>query len=104
MEDIRAIYKIPKALDRGLDDDELDQSAIGPEALGVSENRRDALLAMLADEGHVGGVTVRHYPDRPQPVVIIESPRVTLRGLEYLQENSLMRRAADIARGIASAM
>lgn len=79
MEDIRAIYKIPKALDRGLDDDELDQSAIGPEALGVSENRRDALLAMLADEGHVGGVTVRRCLDRPQPVVIIESPRVTLR-------------------------
>ncbi len=51
MEDIRAIYKIPKALDRGLDDDELDQSAIDPEALGVSENHRDAFLAMLADEG-----------------------------------------------------
>ncbi len=104
MEDFRAIYKILKALDRGLDDDELDQEAIGPEALGVSENRRDALLAMLADEGHVGGVTVRRCLDRPQPVVIIESPRVTLRGLEYLQENSLMRRAADIARDIASAM
>jgi hypothetical protein len=104
MEDFRAIYKILKVLDRGLDDDEFDQETIGPEALGVSENRRDALLAMLADEGYVSGVTVRHYLDRPQPVVIIESPRVTLRGLEYLQENSLMRRAADIARGIASAM
>ena len=91
MEDIRAIYKILKALDRGLDDDELDQSVIGPEALSVSEE-------------HVGGVTVRRCLDRPQPVVIIESPRVTLRGLEYLQENSLMRRAADIARDIASAM
>ena len=104
MEDFGAIYKILKTLDRGLDGDEFDQNDIGPEALGVSENRRDALLAMLADEGHVGGVTVRRCLDRPQPVVIIESPRVTLRGLEYLQENSLMRRAADIARGIASAM
>ncbi len=31
----------------------------------------------------------------------IVAPRITLKGLEYLQENPLMEKAADLAKGIA---
>ena len=29
------------------------------------------------------------------------TPRITLKGLEYLQENSLMKKAAELAKGVA---
>lgn len=36
--------------------------------------------------------------------VSLSSPRITLRGLEYLEENSLMRKAAALAKGIAEVL
>ena len=33
------------------------------------------------------------------PKVALTRPELTLKGLEYLEENSLMRKAADLAKG-----
>ena len=38
--------------------------------------------------------------DCKYPRVALTRPEITLKGLEYLEENSLMRRAADMAKGI----
>lgn len=34
------------------------------------------------------------------PRVVLTRPELTLKGLEYLEENSLMRKAADLAKEI----
>lgn len=34
------------------------------------------------------------------PRVVLTRPELTLKGLEYLEENSLMRNAADLAKEI----
>lgn len=101
MEDFRATYRILKALRDAMDTGEPDMSVLTPEALDVSEARLNALWAMLADNGYVGGVHVGRYVSDPAPRVSLSRPEITLKGLEYLEENSLMRKAASLARGVA---
>lgn len=102
MKEFSVIYKILKALRDAMDRDEFDALQLDPEALGVSENRRNALLAMIQKEGYVEGLRLVQYDGMNASKVLMKlsHPRITLKGLEYLEENSFMRRAADIAKGI----
>ena len=100
MDNFRAIYRILRALEASLDYDEPTADAFSADALGVSENRRDNLLWMMQRDGYVDGVTRSDYFDGTHRIDA-SGMRITIRGLEYLHENSMMARAANAARGIA---
>ena len=89
MDNFKVIYRILHYLEKAMDLDELDRSRLTPEALGVTERRWLALWEMLANSTD-GDCSISFC-----------NPRITLRGLEYLQENSLMKKAAQLAKGIA---
>jgi len=55
-------------------------------------------MAMLQDAGYVEGV---HYiKSMGMKGIKLTDVRITLKGLEYLEENSFMKKAANIAKGI----
>lgn len=96
MGDFNTIYKVLAALKASMDYDEFDCSRlISAEKLNVSEPRRRELLRMLSQAGYITGVIFAGD-------VMMNSGRLrlTLRGLEYLEENSLMKRAYRAAKGI----
>lgn len=100
MDNFKVIYRILRYLEKAMDYDEADTSFISAGALKISEQRWVAIMEMLVTEGYIAGMTVSR--SRDGEVVISESnPRITLRGLEYLSDNSLMQKAAKIAKGIA---
>lgn len=100
MDNFKVIYRILRYLEKAMDYDEADTSFISADALKISEQRWAAIMEMLVTEGYITGITVSR--SRDGEVVISESnPRITLRGLEYLSDNSLMQKAAKIAKGIA---
>lgn len=102
MEDFKVIYKILKALYDAMDYNEFDYETISPEVLGVSANKRKALLLMLAKEGYIEGIDERKVPFGGDPFVQYSvCPRLTLKGLEYLEENRLMKKAARAVKDIA---
>ena len=96
----RVIYKILRYLEQAMDYDEPDLDRISADALGISEQRRVAIMEMLAREGYIDGMTVKRSIDG-NVTISNPHPRITLRGLEYLQENSAMQKAARLAKGIA---
>lgn len=99
MDNFKIIYKILKILEKAMDYDEPDFSLISAEALGISQNRWEALMVMLQEEGYVEGV---HYvKTMGMKGVKLTSLRITLKGLGYLEENSFMKKAANIAKGIS---
>ena len=55
---------------------------------------------MLLKEGYISGGETWNAMDCGYPRVALTRPELTLKGLEYLEENSLMRKAADLAKGI----
>ena len=100
MDNFRTIYKILRYLEQAMDYDEPDLDRISADALDISEQRWIAIMEMLAREGYIDGMTVKRSTDGSVSISI-PHPRITLRGLEYLQENSAMQKAARIAKGIA---
>lgn len=101
MDNFTVIYKILKALEQAMDYDEFDISMISCERLNISYQRWEKILIMLAKGGYIDGVVFDqcsgdYNPKLEKPI----RPVITLKGLEYLSENTLMKRVANIAKGI----
>lgn len=99
MDNFKAVYKILTALEKAMDLPEFDISQVGPEALGVTQERWNRYIEMMADVGYIKGITLRK-DITGGTLVEAGNARITLKGLEYLQENSIMRKLYNTARGI----
>ncbi len=98
-DNFKFIYKILKTLEAAMDCPEFDISQISAEKLGVSQERWGRYLEMMVDAGYIKGVRV--YTDCTDEINIEdEGIRITLKGLEYLSENSIMQRFYNIAKGV----
>lgn len=100
MEDFKIIYKILKALHDAMDFEEFSHEAISPEVLGITQARWNVLMAMLVKNGYVEDVALTPILGRQVVASLGRRPQITLKGLEYLEENSMMKKAAKAAKGI----
>ena len=99
MDNFKAIYKILRTLEAAMDYPEFDMSQINHEALGVSVERWARYIEMMADAGLIKGVKV--YGDILGATHVDNNGiRITLKGLEYLTENSIMQKLYKAAKGI----
>ena len=99
MDNFTAVYKILSALEKAMDYPQFDIEQIGPEALGVSKERWSRYIEMMIDVGYIKGAEIKRYITGELAIDASEV-RITLKGLEYLQENSLMRKVYKTLRGI----
>lgn len=100
MDNFKAVYKILSALEKAMDLSEFDILQVGPEQLQVSHERWARYLEMMADVGYIKGVTFcKNILGDTE--VEAKNIRITLKGLEYLQENSIMRKLYNAAKGIS---
>lgn len=79
-----------------------DVSKFSATALGINDLYWEAIVADLVNRGYVRGVTVYHSQDRDRVQMI--NPSVTIEGVEFMMENSLMRRALDFLTETKSAI
>lgn len=104
-EDFRTIYKILSILQKSMDYEVVDIRRLSADNLGITEPKRKALLGMLLKNGYVEGFQVIQYIGDSTPSIEgLEGIQITLKGLEYLEENSLMQKAARLAKGIAEVL
>lgn len=101
MDNFTIIYKILKALEQAMDYDEFDVNKISHTRLNITYQRWEKILIMLSKSGYIEGVAYDqcgsdYCPHIEEPI----SPVITLKGLEYLSDNSLMKKAANILKGI----
>lgn len=99
MDNFKAVYKILSTLEKAMDYPEFDMSQIDHEALGVSKERWGRYIEMMNDVGYVKGVKIQRYIDG-ETAVDCTDMRITLKGLEYLQENGIMKKIYNTAKGI----
>lgn len=99
MDNFQAVYKILSALETAMDCPQFDIRQISPEKLGVSNERWGRYIEMMADVGYIKGVRV--YEDVIGETCVQDNGiRITLKGLEYLQENSIMKRIYKALKGV----
>lgn len=98
MDNFKAVYKILTALERAMDVPNFDISQIGPEALGVTPERWGRYIEMMADVGYIKGASITR-DIIGETHIKTQGIRITLKGLEYLQENSIMQKLYHAAKG-----
>ena len=99
MDNVKAVYKILSALEKAMDFPEFDIEQISAAKLGVSQERWSRYIEMMADVGYIKGVRV--YEDLTGEMTVEdEGIRITLKGLEYLQENPTMKRIYRTLKGV----
>lgn len=99
MDNFQIIYRILSVLEKAMDKPEFDISQISAKTLKISEERWARYIEMLADTGFVKGVRIyKNICDETQ--IEDEGIRITLKGLEYLTENSMMKRVYKAVKGI----
>ena len=101
MDNFKIIYKILFTLERSMDLEKFNPDSISPEALKISDERWNKYMEMLLDAGYIKGVKIQKYVAGGTSVDI-DDIRITLKGLEYLSENSIMQRLYKAANGISS--
>lgn len=100
MDNFKGIYKILSILEESLDESEADQKLLTAKSLDITENRRQAYLEMLAEAGYIKGVEIKQYRGGVTRIST-DGIRITLRGLEYLADNTIMQRMYKAAKGFA---
>ena len=101
MDNFKIIYKILSVLEKSMDLENVDTERRSSNNLGISQQRWDKYMEMLLDAGYIKGVSIKKYTDGEMRVDI-ESIRITLKGLEYLSENSIMQRMYNATKGITN--
>ena len=99
MDNFKIIYKILSVLEKSMDLENVDIERISSNNLGISQQRWNKYMEMLLDAGYIKGVTIQKYVTG-ETNVDAEDIRITLKGLEYLSENSIMQRLYKAAKGI----
>lgn len=98
-DNFKCIYQILRALEAAMDIPEFGISQISCEKLGISRERWGRYIEMMSDAGYIKGINV--YSDcLGNACVDDKGIRITLKGLEYLSENSIMQRLYKSAMGI----
>lgn len=107
MGNFKAVYRVLSALKKAMDLPAFDVQQIGHEALGATHEALGATherwcryMEMMADVGYITGVEIRRFITG-ETSVDARDIRITLKGLEYLQENGIMRKLYKAAKGIA---
>ena len=90
-DNFKCIYKILRTLEKALDYENIDLEEIGHERLEISKERWMKYLEMMLDMGLIKGIEFKTYVDGGTGVVN-DGIRITLKGLEYLSENTIMQR------------
>lgn len=99
MNNFKSIYRILKYLEAALDVAAPDMTPIMPVALGITEERWKAYMQMLQKEGYIEGLSYKQYIGE-ESVMRVEKVKITLKGLEYLEENSLMQKIKNAAMDV----
>ena len=102
MDNFKIIYKILRTLEKAMEIAEFDISMISHEELGINITHWKSIMEMLLDNGYVKGISI--IKTVGSNGIKIDDIRITLKGLEYLSDNSLMNKAANIAKGIKEIM
>lgn len=98
-DNFKIIYKILSILKSSLDNLKCDIDRLSPQSLNISIEKRDNIIELLLDKNLIKGVIIKKYQDGDS-VLVLNDIKITLDGLEYLEENSIMKKMYKLARGI----
>lgn len=100
VDNLRIVYRILSIIEKKMEYTQFDLSQLSPSSLGVSLELRNNLLCSIISAGYVEGATIKRNV-LGEISIDLENARLSIAGMEYLSENSVMQKIARAAKGIA---
>lgn len=94
MDSLKAVYKILKGFEEQLDNKQFDDSFL--KELEISETKKEKLLMSMLEEKLITGIS--SICSKTGMGFKYIDPRITIYGLTYLQDNSAMRKMAEVIK------
>ncbi|WP_347152475.1 YjcQ family protein [Peptostreptococcus anaerobius] len=85
---MKVVYKVLAEVDKQMDNIDFDESFI--KNLKVSDNRINKIIESLVEDGYLTGIKISK--SKTGNIVMFINPRLTIKGMEFLQENSTMQK------------
>lgn len=89
---------ILKYLEESMDDERIDFGKVKADALGISEPRYNRILSIMIEEGYITGLTAVPILGQTYDSYKAIDPRLTMRGIELLKENTMSAKAINILK------
>lgn len=96
MDNLKTVYKILVGIEASMDSNRFDCTFL--EALKISEEIRNKILQSMIDDGLINGFTRVNYAGGY--VFKALEPRLTIKGMEFLQENLAMQKIKNSLKDI----
>lgn len=99
MDNFKVMYKILRELEKNMGNEDFNIEIISSGKLKIPFDKWEQLLILLQDEGYIKGLVLSKdleqiYRHISEPI----KPKITIKGLEYLAENSFMGKAKEMLR------
>lgn len=99
MDNFKIIYKILRELEKNMGDEGFCIETVSAEKMKISFEKWEQLLILMQEEGYIKGLvlssdTTSMYRHIAEPI----KPQITIKGLEYLADNSMMAKAKEALR------
>lgn len=96
MDNFKIMYKILRELEKNMGNDNFSVENISAERMKISFEKWEQLLILMQDDGYIKGLVLSKdleqiYRHIIEPI----KPQITIKGLEYLTENSLMGKVKE---------
>lgn len=98
-DNFKIIYRILSQLEKDMDKTNVNLDAISYDVLCITENRWLNIIEMLYRDGYIIGVTINKEMDGIRNYNC-DDMAITIKGLEFLKNNSLMQKAYKTTKGI----
>lgn len=101
MDNFKAIYKILRSLDKHKGQEDFDYQSISASAMKLEYAEWEQLMIELQINGYIRGLVYTQtmsdkFPHIAEPI----KPQITMKGMEYLETNSMMSKAKEALRMI----
>lgn len=99
--DFTVIYKILRTLQKWRGREDFEVELISAKKMKMEYADWEQLMIELQDAGYIKGLVYTQtlsdmFPHICEPI----KPRITMQGIEYLEENGFMKKAADTLKAI----
>lgn len=99
MRNFKAIYKILKTLDKCKGREDFDYALISAQAMKLEYAEWEQLMIELQISGYIRGLVYTQTVNEKFPHIVEPiRPQITMKGMEYLENNSMLAKAKDALR------
>lgn len=99
MDNFKIIYNILKYIEKSMDYTEFDEDNFNHKTFKTTEERFFKLLNNLIKEGYIDGIRCEILLGGYKNIDIYD-PVVTIKGMEYLEDNTMMKKVYKALKGI----